>query len=541
VLVVSDCDHDSLREITYATGTTEPADPPRWEMWEARPGNRFELVIADTGSYPYPREPVTGNFMPLAAGDVDGDACADLVGVIPWDENGMQAIVLAVLESAASDSLPRRVSWATDHGQLFADIGYIADLDQDSAREVICYGPRVYESVGNDSCVRVWGVTLGYHLAIGDYDQDGLVEMVSGAHMMRVIENVVLRQDTYQVVFADSQAGFNGYDTFDGGDIDGDGKPEFFVRFANRQVDGLDHRLYVYEADADNSYIRALVASEVWPELADSRSSCGDLDGDGRNEVVWCLPQSVRVLACTGNNSFQEVWRWTPDHGSDGYGYAAHVADLNRNGYNELVVGGWRGVSVFEVEGVRVLNPNGGQSLVPGETCAIRWRLFTPPRCDSVTLVLVRDSVAGPETIASGIAPSESSFAWVVPAGPQESCRVMAVAHGPGVLFDESDSAFSILPGGIGEASRGPVRSVGLWVGSNPLRSEGRVRYDAPGLTGVELDVLDPCGRVVRRLVSGVIPAGRYTAELGRLPAGVYIIRLAAAGRVLRQKLVVAD
>ena len=48
-VVCFDSHHDSLPELMFHTGTTNPSDPTRIEVWEHRGWNRFSLVFADTG------------------------------------------------------------------------------------------------------------------------------------------------------------------------------------------------------------------------------------------------------------------------------------------------------------------------------------------------------------------------------------------------------------------------------------------------------------------------------------------------------------
>ena len=76
----------------------------------------------------------------------------------------------------------------------------------------------------------------------------------------------------------------------------------------------------------------------------------------------------------------------------------------------------------------------------------------------------------------------------------------------------------------------------------NPARGAVTVAYtlDAPGRVG--LSVYDALGRQVAVLAEGPHQGGVHRAafEAGPLPAGVYVVRLVAAGRVLTQRLTVA-
>ncbi len=67
------------------------------------------------------------------------------------------------------------------------------------------------------------------------------------------------------------------------------------------------------------------------------------------------------------------------------------------------------------------------------------------------------------------------------------------------------------------------------------------MRFDVPRQTDVDVSLLDACGRVVRTLAAGELSAGHYERQLdagSALPAGVYVLRLAAGGTRLSRKIV---
>ena len=78
----------------------------------------------------------------------------------------------------------------------------------------------------------------------------------------------------------------------------------------------------------------------------------------------------------------------------------------------------------------------------------------------------------------------------------------------------------------------------------NPSNPSTRLRFELPVAAPARLEILDVRGRLVRLLVEGLLPAGPAAVEwdgrdwLGReAPSGVYVVRLAAAGRSATQKL----
>uniref|UniRef100_A0A7C4GFP5 T9SS type A sorting domain-containing protein n=1 Tax=candidate division WOR-3 bacterium TaxID=2052148 RepID=A0A7C4GFP5_UNCW3 len=538
-----DSDHDGLQELIFATGTILHTDPLRWEVWESRPVNRYELVFADTGAYPYPPGITTGNFRPFDVGDIDGDGLTDLLGfnrdfVPTWDS---LYDVLAVMESPDSASHPKSMVWWTRYAHATGGTPprFTPDLDRDGRREILfgtrneTLGAGIWENVANDSNVLVWrrlGIR-GYSLTFGDFDRDSSREFVTADIAgLGVSVYECTGDNQYELIFLDTMHLPNAPDVWSGRDLDQDGRPEFFVRFwvipYNRFY------LYMWEGAGNNTYQRTLIDEKLQTTRGASTSICGDLDGDGIEELVWALPLQVFIYKAVGDNQFREVWRWLADHGTHEC-LITNVADMNGNGYNDLVIAGSGKTSVFEVEAIRVLYPNRERELHSGDTCRIRWRIYAPPRCDSVSLFLKTDTVVPQgqrfwrlDTIVTGLSPQDSVFPWVVPAGGDAPGRIVAIAYGPGWQFDESDSAFRIVPGGVTEG-RDPRLEVASPLRLFPNPARNRVR-----LAGAEDAVLfTPDGR----RVAALSPGGN---DIRHLAPGVYFCRVTKTSESVRLVLV---
>jgi hypothetical protein len=118
-----------------------------------------------------------------------------------------------------------------------------------------------------------------------------------------------------------------------------------------------------------------------------------------------------------------------------------------------------------------------------------------------------------------------------------------------GVLVNGIEAAFLLEVDPPTEVVTTELRPAArLTASPNPFRGRTNVSYslDAPG--EVELTVYDVTGRLVRTLASGAQGAGEHrTSWTGldtagrRLPAGVYFVRLRAAGSVAQTKVVRVD
>ncbi|MDI6807893.1 MAG: CARDB domain-containing protein [Candidatus Eisenbacteria bacterium] len=80
----------------------------------------------------------------------------------------------------------------------------------------------------------------------------------------------------------------------------------------------------------------------------------------------------------------------------------------------------------------------------------------------------------------------------------------------------------------------------------NPFSSQTTIRFDLPTSVQTSLIVYDVMGRVVRKLISGVTPAGFHAIQWDgvderghKVSSGVYVYRLEAHGKALSRKLVV--
>jgi hypothetical protein len=537
-IVLADLDHDSFGEIASASATA--GGQPCWEVLSYRPVNRYVLVHAETGYYymGWPPVPMLGNFYPFDTADLDRDGKAELIGEIHYADTvaGCNRQVACVVESRDANSYPDTVVWAVP--DTSAGSGdrlvwkYVTDLDRDGCPEITSHwgnNTAIFENVGPDRESLVFcRPHAAQHYAFGDFDGNGATDFVYGPYLWLWVSECV-GDNQYQVVCSLYTGLSNGYDIFAGNDVDHNGLPEFFVVYALYRMPGWMLYLYQFEAAAPHSYQYFWVDSLPMTGAAsppDEASLCADVDGDGVDEVIWSLGVQVRVMKGLLPHRFEAVYTWPNDHGSH-YTSMCNAADFNGNGYNEVYIAGDCKVSVLEVEAVRVLNPDRTRELEAGDTCSIRWRVYQPPRCDSVSLFLKTDTVVREgerfwrlDTIVTGLGPTESTHAWSVPETTLGWAKVLAIAYGPGWQFDESDSSFAIRPHGVGE-----VRAAAVWQWQPPAVIRGMVQVP-PAIPGLRVPVLvlcDVAGRGVMELRPGPNP-------VRHLASGVYFVREQGSG-----------
>jgi len=550
--ICCDSDHNGLNEIIFKT-----AIPTRWEIWEYRPINLYELVFVDYGAYPGPPGITTGNFAPYDVGDIDRDSLIDLVGPnrdVSVNQDTLYNVV-TTQESPNYSYYPASLTWSyrfTYNAAVSNPFYFTPDLDSDNRNEIIFgtspqrLGIAIFENIANNQNVLVWNqISYSWSFAFGDFDSDGHKEFVTaeGSTLGRVYIYENTGDNQYSPVQVDTVRLPNGSDVFSGNDLDGDGRPEFFIAFA-RYVGGntWDFFLYMWEAVGNNAYQRTLIDQIRSSDWSGKRSICDDIDGDGIEELVWSIGSRVMVYKAVGDNQFQRIWNWYNDHGGQLPTAVVNIYDTNNNNYKEIVVGGYGKTSIFEVEAVRLLRPNGGETFQSDSQELVRWLKFYPPRCDSISLFYSVDNGRNYLPLASGISASDTSYLWTVPNVSSDSCKVKIIAYGPGWQYDESDGIFSITSTGI-EEDRNPLTAVrfSLKVFPNPAKSQTAIRYSLPAEGNVSLQLYDISGRLVKTLVDEYKKPGNYKMTLNTriLSAGIYFLSLESNEKRIIDRIIV--
>jgi hypothetical protein len=563
-ILSGDSDHDSLGELIFHDGLAN-----RWMDLECSPTNCYETVLVDTGPpFPFPPGPQSGSLEPGGTGDIDGDSLTDLLGYVYDGSFGPWHWDLITEESSTYHSYPDTVSWYDTlcPGPCgdFPPCYLAGDLNNDGRQRALLYNAYdglvdIFKNEGNNynRLVRRLPGFQGACFTFGDYDSDGIREFVTTGLSTSSLTYVYKRvgNETYALAWTDTVNIPNGADVFTG-DVDCDGVPEFFARFAWCPSSVADLYLYMYKAIGVNQYQRTLVAhfSRLVGNGLQAQSKCGDVDADGVDEVVWCIGSDVYVYKYVGNNQFEQVWTWHNPGGDDLSNADVNVHDVNGDGYNEIIVSGdlagtpgYPGFAtfVYELEAIRVLSPNGGEALAAGDTATLRWQTFTPPRCDSVSLFFTTDNGRNYRPVSHGLTPTSDTFVWVVPDVHGDSCKVKAIAYGPGRQYDESDSCFSIWSAGTEEPRSGWVwETKFLGAFPNPLTNATRVEFQLSRQTHASLRVYDVLGRTVATLSDGAMKPGIYHRDwevAPPVPNGVYFVRLQTPNYSESKKLILTQ
>ncbi len=535
-------------------------------FWEHQSSNHYTLVDSIT--------PIDRDYS-WDIGYLDNDSLVDVI-TQHYDPDSITRNI-AVFEAPDRDSYPTRRVWRwryeVNGGATYRMM--VTDLDQDGKKEILAidaYVIYVFENVGDNNYQKVFSDTIRPQtsaLALGpngDFDSDGKTDFVMRQASRYLIVYECVGDDRYAEVFRDTLRSDlpNGYDLWGGNDLDGDGKPEFMVSACGGT---WRYYLWVYEATADNRYEVVFTDSfytGIGVMMADEVSNWGDIDCDGQDELIWAVKGNWLVYKATGNNTYERIFRAYPTWNRY-YTTQTCIYDLNQNGYPEIVESGdsadaSRTVTrtvLWEIEGVRLHRPNGGEVLQPGSQCPITWEKFTPPGADSFSLFVSYDNGVDYRTITTIRQSDDTIFLWSVPDTLSDSCKIMIWAYGPprpgqsaprGTAWDFSDSTFRIGQTGVREAMSNEQRAMSLRIIQNPTTARQGIRLLVTSPSpNAKLQIYDVSGNVVQSLPitnNQLLITVRCNAggpQGAALPAGVYFVRLQAEGAAIIRKIVVLE
>jgi hypothetical protein len=290
------------------------------------------------------------NYAPLAAAsrlitDADGDSLREVL----FTSYGL----VSDYEQPSPDSLPTAFRFVHDMYTGGSSPGltgiYAGFIDTDSLTDFLYKGSepdsilgdvtKVYIAEYNpqaNNFVRVWSTDYGLGgvagiggFAVADFDGDGRMEfVVSESSYGRVFVSENIGDNLYAITWQDSTPLINLYHTI-GGDVDGDGKPEFFV--GGDLSNG--NWTIMYEADSNNHYSPRFMFHIVPDGFFSPTYLTTDADGDGRPELIILSSGYLHVFKSSGDDTYR-LWYFWHDSNTD----AVQFHDVNGDGRKDILI-----------------------------------------------------------------------------------------------------------------------------------------------------------------------------------------------------------
>ncbi len=190
--------------------------------------------------------------------------------------------------------------------------------------------------------------------AVGDFDRDGKMEIFTADVYGRVFGIEAAANDSFRFHWKGQVPTINAYYHANGGDMDGDGKPELLIGGSHGV--SLPHNIITILESCEDDCFTPVVTIDIqggWGIYVHKIIPC-DIDGDGINELALDIGGWVLLFSAKEDNDYRLIWAKSIEN-SDGLG----VGDVDNDGKDELIIaqGIWENDSHYSRSDIYTYDP----------------------------------------------------------------------------------------------------------------------------------------------------------------------------------------
>jgi hypothetical protein len=197
-------------------------------------------------------------------------------------------------------------------------------------------------NINNFNLVKEFHYSTGFYsgFATGDFDMDGKTDFVYGGIDGEVFVVEAEGEHSYTQVWESEVEISNAYWQIFTNDIDGNGKPEFWVASTTYYgfIDVTRYTCFEYTGDNEYQEKHRIDFVGAYPLYAMNGFAC-DADNDGTEELVLCIGDIVFIIKCKGSVEppVYEIFYMTK-RSIPGAFTGVTMYDFDVNGYEELLI-----------------------------------------------------------------------------------------------------------------------------------------------------------------------------------------------------------
>lgn len=166
---------------------------------------------------------------------------------------------------------------------------------------------------------------------------------------------------------------------------------------------------------------------------------------------------------------------------------------------------------------IKVLNPNGGEKMIPSQSVNINWIALGIP---IIKVVYSKDNGISWQSISDKSDSSTHAINWITPIINSDSCKVKISSVETNSIFDISDNVFSIKPSTINLLSPNGYE---LWR-TDETQS---IRWTSYCVNSVSLDFSVDGGNTWNSIIKGINAAsGVFTWRVPRVKSSQYRVKI---------------